>query len=196
MRRLALQSQVSLDAFMASEDGSTDWMVWSWGPDWTWDPDLQRYHSDLITSAQTVLLPGRTPAVFVEHRRAVEADEGGPMHAFAHHLGYGEKVVFSREHVDLLWDDTTAISGELTTAIHALKAGDGGDILAFGGASFAGALLAAGVVDELRLFVNPVAIGTGLGLFDQLSAPLPMELIEARRFQHGMQTARYRVSSI
>jgi dihydrofolate reductase len=195
MNKLILQSQVSVDGFMAAADGSTDWMAWNWGPDWTWDPDLQRHHAEIILSASTVLLAGKTPEVFVDHWREIAEHETGSMHDFAHHLGYTEKVVFSSTLREVPYDDTTVISGDLAAEVTALKQRSRGDVIAFGGASFAGGLLAAGVVDDLHLFINPIALGSGMPLFDQLAEPLQLELVESRRFGHGLQTTHYRVGS-
>jgi dihydrofolate reductase len=193
MRELILQSQVSADGFMASLDGSTDWMVWDWGPDWTWDAELQQHHTDVILSAETILMSSKDPHVFIEHWQQIARDEDAPTHAFAHHLGHGEKVIFSRIEREAPWENTTVISGDMATEVTKLKKRPGGPVLAFGGAVFASALLAAGVVDVLHLFVNPVAIGHGMPMFNQIEEPLNLELIETRAFGDGMHTVQYGV---
>lgn len=70
----------------------------------------------------------------------------------------------------------------ITEEIAALKQEPGGDVIAHGGASFAAALAARGLIDECCLVVQPVAVGGGQALFAELSAPLPLELVEARSF--------------
>ena len=56
MRKLKLEMQVSLDGFALDVDGKTDWMLWNWGEDWTWDEALRRRHIDLTTSSDCILL--------------------------------------------------------------------------------------------------------------------------------------------
>jgi hypothetical protein len=56
MRKLKLETQVSIDGFIAGIDGNTDWMIWNWGPDWTWDEELQLYHTELTKSVDCILL--------------------------------------------------------------------------------------------------------------------------------------------
>src|SRR5215469_13584098 len=65
-------------------------------------------------------------------------------------------------------------------------------ILAHGGASFAGALAARGLIDEYCLVIQPVAVGGGQALFAELSAPLRMELVDARSFTCGVVAHVYR----
>jgi hypothetical protein len=56
MKQVRLEMQVSADGFAADIDGKTDWMIWPWGPDWTCDEDLRRYHIDLTISSDCILL--------------------------------------------------------------------------------------------------------------------------------------------
>jgi len=55
-RKLKLQVQISIDGFIAATDGSTDWMIWNWGPDWNWDKQLQDYSTNLTLSAEHILI--------------------------------------------------------------------------------------------------------------------------------------------
>jgi dihydrofolate reductase len=63
-----------------------------------------------------------------------------------------------------------------------LKREPGKDLIAHGGASFAQSLARHDLIDEYRLMIHPVAIGSGLPLFKDLSTPLRLELIDARTF--------------
>lgn len=63
--------------------------------------------------------------------------------------------------------------GELAAEIRAVKDEPGPDVIAYRGASFAGALVAPGLIDKYCLAVQPVAVGTGQALFAQLTAALP-----------------------
>jgi dihydrofolate reductase len=69
--------------------------------------------------------------------------------------------------------------------IASLKREPGQDIIAHGGATFVQALSRLGLIDEYRLVIQPVALGSGLPLFKDLPAPLHLELVEAKTFPTG-----------
>jgi len=69
--------------------------------------------------------------------------------------------------------------------IDKLRHEPGGEILAWGGATFAQALSRARLVDEYVLIIHPVAYGVGLPMFRDLPEPLKLELLEARTYQTG-----------
>jgi dihydrofolate reductase len=95
------------------------------------------------------------------------------------------KVVFSRTLRDASWDTSRIARGELVDEIDALKREPGGDIIAWGGAGFAHALLAAGVIDEYRLVITPVLAGAGLNIFHPFPGPIDLHLASARAFRTG-----------
>lgn len=71
----------------------------------------------------------------------------------------------------------------------------GPDVIAWGGASFAAALVARGLIDEYGLAIQPVALGRGQAVFAQPSATLRLELVEARSFPCGVVVHIYRPRS-
>ncbi|WP_262922975.1 dihydrofolate reductase family protein [Hymenobacter cellulosilyticus] len=80
---------------------------------------------------------------------------------------------------------------ELAAEITQLKQRAGQDIIAYGGATFVSGLLGAGLVDELHLFVNPVAIGRGLSIFQGLERPLGLTLVKSTAFACGIVAQHY-----
>jgi dihydrofolate reductase len=105
------------------------------------------------------------------------------------------KVVFSRTLSEASWPTTRIARGDLAAEIAALKAEPGPDVIAHGGASFAAALAAHGLIDEYCLVIQPVALGRGQALFAELPAALRLELIEARSFECGVVVHVYRPAS-
>jgi dihydrofolate reductase len=109
------------------------------------------------------------------------------------------KIVFSRSGSLTLepktapapgWANTRVLGSDLAADIAALKAEPGKDLLAHGGASFAQALVRLGLVDEYRLVVHPVVLGSGLALFED-TTPLDLTLTDATRFPIGTQALIY-----
>jgi dihydrofolate reductase len=105
------------------------------------------------------------------------------------------KVVFSKTLSQASWPTTRIARGDLAAEIAALKEEPGADVIAHGGASFAAALAARGLIDEYCLVIQPVAVGQGRALFEDLSAPLRLGLVEARSFECGVVVHIYRPQS-
>jgi dihydrofolate reductase len=95
------------------------------------------------------------------------------------------KVAFSKTLPAAEWAGSRIARGDLTEEIAALKSESGGEVMAHGGAAFVQALSRLGLIDEYRLVILPVALGSGLPLFKDLAKPLRVDLTEARSFPDG-----------
>lgn len=193
MKKLILQVQTSLDGYMADKNGKGDWMLWNWGNEWTWDNELRKYHNDVSASVDCVLL-SRKMAVegFIDHWAKVAKTTDDPQSGFAKSINAARKVVFTKTLDRSEWPDTVLAKGELTEEVNKLKSGPGKNLIAYGGASFASSLVAAGLVDEFHLIVNPVAIGSGLSIFNKITIALPLSLIDSTAYSSGITVLKYR----
>jgi dihydrofolate reductase len=102
------------------------------------------------------------------------------------------KVVFSRTLTRADWPTTTIASGDFAEEVAKLKAQPGGDVIAYGGYTFAQALTRAGLVDEYRLITRPVALGSGEPMFKDLPQERRLDLIEATPYPDGTIISVYR----
>jgi dihydrofolate reductase len=94
---------------------------------------------------------------------------------------------------DLTWEPTTIIRGaDLTSEISALRERDGGYVNVMGSASLARSLLAADLVDELALMIEPIVLGGGKTIFPGDGEARPFELSSAATTATGVQVCRYR----
>ena len=112
---------------------------------------------------------------------------------FATFINGVAKYVATSSPLTSLWSGTTVIDGELVDFVRSLKEQPGGDIGVHASISVAQALLAAGVVDELRLVVAPNVAGQGRRLLDGLPATR-FETIGSTTSPTGSLLLRYRVS--
>lgn len=104
-----------------------------------------------------------------------------------------DKYVVSGTLAEPGWENTTVISGDLAAGIAALKDRPGLDIVATGSIRLVHDLAARGLVDEYRLFVHPVVVGSGRRLFAP-DAPAPeLQLAGTRTFRSGVVLLTYRV---
>jgi dihydrofolate reductase len=83
------------------------------------------------------------------------------------------------------WSESSVAAGDLAGEITALRRQPGGEIIAWGGASFAQALSRAGLVDQYAIVTQPVAYGDGLPMFRDLPDALHLKVVEATTFSSG-----------
>jgi dihydrofolate reductase len=83
------------------------------------------------------------------------------------------------------WPESRIARGDLAGEIASLKRKSGGVIMAHGGARFVQALSNLGLIDEYRLVIHPVALGSGLPLFKDLPAPLHLQFLDATTYPDG-----------
>jgi dihydrofolate reductase len=198
MGKLILEMQVSIDGFMAGPDGQTDWMLWNWAPQWTWDKALQDFHTKLTLSASHLLISRQMAEEgFIKHwqQTAERCDEQA---AFARHINETRKTVISttltkKDNIPGGWD-MADIAGNLVSVVENLKT-PAGNTLVYGGATLASSLLENSLIDELFLIVNPVAIGKGKSVFNNFREPVRFQLKEATAFSSGIIVQHYSLPS-
>jgi dihydrofolate reductase len=174
MRKVILSMSMSLDGYVASErhhPGAP--------PE---DDELMHWKLDWMSGASGAHLMGRT--TYQEMASFWPRSD----HPYAAPMNDIPKVVFSRtlDDSDATWPSTRVARGDLASEIAAIKEEPGPDVIAWGGATFAGALAAANLVDEYRLAVQPVAIGAGRPLFGQLADVHHLTLVDAPAFASGV----------
>jgi len=185
---------MSLDGFIAGPDGETDWMVWNWGPDWTWDKALQDYHTALTLSASHIIISRQMAGEgFIGHWQEM-AGIKNEQEIFARHISETPKTVISttltkKRTIPGGWEQV-GIENDPIMAVGKLKSLEG-NILIYGGATLASSFLKNALIDELVLIVNPVAIGRGLKTFTNLEQPLSFQLREAKSFLCGVTVLHY-----
>ena len=191
MKKLILQMQMSVDGFVGA-DGDHRWQLWEWGDDSAWDADLKRDFNAVFAGIDTILLSRKMAeeGYLAQWGNAAKKFPRDPFYAFAQRIVEARKVVPSDRLKASRWERTTVVSGNLPREVNALKAGEGGDIAVFGGAGFASSLIAAGLVDELQLFINPAVLGAGRRIFDR-GGFRNLLLLGSKAYACGMVVSRY-----
>jgi dihydrofolate reductase len=112
---------------------------------------------------------------------------GGDGADFAKRLGDMRKIVASRSPLTFTWRNSEQLQGDLVDAVTALKNDPSiGRIAISGCVSIVRQLLAAGLLDELHLFVHPATAGTGIRLFAEGAPPLHLKLLDSTTFDTGV----------
>jgi dihydrofolate reductase len=186
MRKLKLQVQISVDGFVAGPNGEMDWITFDW------DEEINQYVQAITDPVGCIVLGRKLAEGFIPHWASVAADRDHPEFAAGQKFSETPKVVFTRTLDRSPWANTVLAKGDLVDEITRLKDQAGGDIIAYGGASFVSALIQHGLIDEYHLFVNPVALGEGMPIFKALNGSRPLVLETSKSFPCGIVLVRYR----
>jgi dihydrofolate reductase len=143
---------------------------------------------DAFGGAECFLLGRRTYEIFAASWPNFP-DKDDPV---ASRLNTLPKYVVSSTLTTPEWQPTTVISGDLATEVAKLKARYDGEIQVHGSATLAQALHAHGLIDEYRVFIEPIVLGTGKRLFEPGATPTALQLVESRPLDTGSVLAIYR----
>src|SRR6187402_1861353 len=121
MRKLKLLTQLSIDGFVSDAQEKTDWMIWNWGPEWSWDQELKSDFNMLHASVDCVLLSRKMAEEgFIAHWTAV-AKNPEPQYEFARRITASHKVVFTKTLSASTWDNASLATGNLVEEVSRLK---------------------------------------------------------------------------
>ena len=183
MRKIVLWIGMSIDGFFEGPDRDISWHLV--------DEELHTYFNDELRK-MSAFLGGRVTYELMEDywpTADADPDAPAPIRDFAGIWRNTPKVVFSRtlEHVG---PNATLRRDVVPEEIRALQAEPGGD-MTIGGPDLAETFRRLDLIDEYRLYVNPVLLGRGNPLFREADARTSLNLIETRTFGNGVVMLRY-----
>jgi dihydrofolate reductase len=185
MGRLVVTEFVSIDGVFEDPGGAEGYEHGGWTFEYDRGEDGNQFKLDELTQAQVQLLGRKTYEGFA----AAWPSREGP---FADKLNSDPKVVVSSTLTNPAWQNTTVISGDVVAEVSKLKQENEGVILVAGSGTLVATLLAADLVDELRLMVFPTILGRGRRLFPDGIDRLKLKLTETRTVgPDGVQTHVY-----
>jgi dihydrofolate reductase len=183
MADLVYSAITSLDGYVADEDGNFAWAA----P----DEEVHAFVNDLERPVGTYLYGRRMYEVMLAWETMDVADEPPVMKDFAQLWRAADKVVYSTT-LQVPSSARTRIERDFDAeAVRRMKASAQRDI-GVGGPNLAGQALAAGVIDEVHLFLNPVVVGGGTPSLPA-GVSVKLDLLDERRFAGGVVYLRYAV---
>jgi dihydrofolate reductase len=185
MGKLVISEFVSLDGVIEDPGGAEGYVHGGWTFKHP-DDDGMKFKLDETMAADVMLLGRITYEGFAAAWPGMTDDVG-----FADKMNGMPKYVVSTTLETADWNNSTVISENVADAVRELKAQSAGDILVAGSATLARTLLAEGLIDEYRLMVFPVILGTGKRLFGETSHPSTMTLVDARQLASGTMILTY-----
>lgn len=186
-RKLIVQQWVTLDQIAAEEDGGLSFVSGEPFDDEVTDNPFQNGIMSFIDSVDTMILGANTYAQTKDYWPT--ADDQG---SYGRKLNNLTKFVASSTLAEAPWGDFPAatVTRDPAATIRELKQQDGKDLWLWGSLTLMHFLLAAGLVDEVRLLVCPATRGKGTRVFE---GSHDLNLVEATGFENGLALLRYEV---
>ena len=106
-------------------------------------------------------------------------------------MNKAEKIVFSNSLKRADWNNTKIVSGDIAETIKKMKQQPGKDMTILGSGSIVNLLTDHGLIDHYQIMVDPLALGEGTPIFNDISQPLQLELVANRIFKRGVILLTY-----
>lgn len=182
MRKVIFQNMLTLDGFFEGPQHEIDWHLA--------DAEFNEYAIALMAELDTLLFGRRTYELMAAYWPSPEGRRDDPQ--VADGMNRLQKVVFSRtlEHVD--WENSRLVHGDPAAEVARLKQQPGKNMAIFGSVDLSAGLIRQNLIDEYRLFYNPILLGAGNPAFKALGARIPLRLVGSKIFQSGLVLLSYR----
>ena len=189
MRDLVVLGFVTLDGVVQApggpeEDPSSGFEHGGWMVGY-WNDELAAAMEESMAAPFDLVLGRKTYEIFAAHW---PHDEG----PFADRLNSATKHVASTTLTELEWENSELIEGDVAEGVRALKAQDGPELQVHGSANLIQTLLEHRLVDEFRLKIAPLVLGTGKRLFGDGTVPEGFEVASSQVVATGVIVATYR----
>lgn len=185
-RKLFLQINATLDGYIEDTNGDIDWHFA--------DDEFDTFITETLRSIDGMVFGrvafGKLAAYWPTAAASLATDVQRESSRLMNEL---PKYVVSKTLTGSDWNNSQVLSGDITAEIKALKAQPGKDLALFAGAQAATSFVRDGLVDELRLIVNPMLQGGGTRLFDGSYDTARLALKDVRRFASGALVLTYQL---
>ncbi len=175
MRKLIVSEFVTLDGVMEDPGGAEGFDRGGWAFRFERGPDGDKFKLDEVLESDALLLGRRTYEGFAAAWPSRTDDAG-----FADKMNSMPKYVVSTTLETAAWNNSTVLRGDVADEVRQLKEEPGGDILVAGSGQLVRELQRHDLVDEYRLMVFPVVLGSGKRLFEDAMESQALRLVDAR----------------
>jgi dihydrofolate reductase len=191
MGRIIVTEFVSLDGVMEDPGGAEGFKHAGWTFRFDRGAEGSQFKLDELHKAEAQLLGRVTYEAFAQAWPTMQDPFG-----FADRMNSMPKYVVSTtlRDEDATWDNSTVIRGDVVRELSALKQRLGGDLLVAGSATLVQTLVEHRLVDEFRLMVFPIVLGSGKRLFGAVSEPPTMVLDDVKTVGEGIVILTYRLA--
>jgi dihydrofolate reductase len=189
MRKLVINTFLTLDEVMQApggpeEDPTGGFTQGGWSVGY-WDEAMGQIMGEAMSKPFELLLGRKTYEIFAAHWPYAEAEPG------ADELNKAKKYVVSKTLDNLTWNNSTLIQGDVVEEIRKLKAQNGPEIQVHGSSNLIQILLKNDLIDEYRLWIFPVTVGSGKRLFGEGTMPVGYKLVDSKVSTTGVLIITY-----
>ena len=190
MRKLIVSTFLTLDGVMQApggpgEDDSGGFTHGGWSVNY-WDDQMGQVMGEATSRPFAMVLGRRTFDIMAAYWPHASEEEGGKV------FNEATKYVASRSRPNLeAWSNSVLIEGDAAEGLAALKAEDGPELQVHGSANLIQTLLRHNLVDQFRLWVFPLVIGTGKRLFSEGTIPSGLTLVDHKVSTTGVVIGTY-----
>jgi len=186
MRKIISFMHISLDGFVAGPNGEMGWIKV--------DEQIFDHVGKRISQTDTALYGRVTYQMMESYWPAAGKKASASKHDIEHSSWYNKvrKVVLSKTMKDGL-TNTKIISDNLPDRINEVKQSGNSEILLFGSPTAAHSLIQQNLIDGYWLFVNPIILGQGIPLFEDVKEKIKLNLLNTRQFTSGVTELNYTV---
>jgi dihydrofolate reductase len=184
--RIVVTEFVSLDGVVEAPGGGEDFRYGGWSLEINRGEEGDKFKLDETLSSEALLL-GRVTYEGFAASWPSRTDEVG----FADKFNTMPKYVVSSTLEEPEWNNSTVLEGDVVEEVSRLKQEQDGDIVVHGSPRLVQTLLEHDLVDELRLMVFPVVLGSGKRLFGETSDKKPLRLTDTKVVGDGVAILTY-----
>ena len=189
MRKLVVSTFLTLDGVMQApggpgEDDSDGFTLGGWSVNY-WDERMGQVMTEAMSVPFDLLLGRKTYDIFAAYWPTAPEEAG------AKPLNEATKYVASRGRPSLGWDRSVLIEGDAAEGVAALKKEDGPELQVHGSGNLIQTLMRHNLVDEYRLWVFPLVIGSGKRLFADGTVPAGLRLVDSTVSTTGVVIGTY-----
>ena len=175
MKKVILFNMITLDGFFSGPAGEIDWHQV--------DDEFNTFAIGQLEASGGLIFGRVTYQLMAGYWPTPMAVQTDP--EVAEKMNSITKFVVSRRLKTADWNNTRVINQDLLAEITRLKQQDCGDLLVLGSANLAASLMRENLIDEYRLMVNPIILGSGIPMFAEVHQPLTIKWIYTRSFHNG-----------
>jgi len=195
MRKLIVQSQITLDGIMQApggpeEDPTGGFKYGGWSAGY-YDDFLGGVMSEQMAKPFDLLLGRKTYEIFAAYWPYVKSDDPDYQIQIAGKFNSAKKHVASTTLEKLDWNNSTLIKGNVVQEIQKLKRQNGPELQVYGSSNLIQTLLKHDLIDEFRLAIYPITLGMGKRLFGEGTIPAGLKLIDSKTSPTGVIVATY-----
>lgn len=181
MRKLTVFNFITLNGYYKGSQGDISWHQHG--------AQENEYAGNSLQAGNTLLFGRITYEMMAGYWSSAHAQQQDPVVAGG--MNAAEKIVFSRTLTSVEWNNTRLVQEPLEAAIRQMKQMRGNDLTILGSGTIVTQLADAGLIDEFHIMVDPVALGSGVPIFQNLQHPLKLRLTGSSVFKSGVVLLSY-----